>query len=154
MPHPLRYRPFRASAWALYLALALSFCGLVIWGVVGRVLADRQEALKVAGATDPTGCGRELAALYAQVHDELDRQRRTGATGDGRGWNGLRLELAALGKRCQLQGASGTPLGKAYARVVAFQRQAESASIQYRQEVGPADAEAAQLLQAARATAP
>jgi hypothetical protein len=137
VPDPLRYRPFRASAWVLYLALALGFCGLVIWGVVGRV------------ASDPASCARELSALYGQVHGELEHQQRVGSPSGTGGWDTLRTSLSSLGARCQLRSGATTPLSKAYARVLAFQRLAESASTQYRQEVAPADAEADRLLRAA-----
>jgi hypothetical protein len=149
VPDPLRYRPFRASAWVLYLALALGFCGLVIWGVVGRVLSDRAEGQSRSGASDPASCARELSALYGQVHGELEHQQRVGSPSGTGGWDTLRTSLSSLGARCQLRSGATTPLSKAYARVLAFQRLAESASTQYRQEVAPADAEADRLLRAA-----
>ena len=149
MPDPLRYRPFRASAWVLYLALALGFCGLVIWGVVSRVLRDRAEGQSSSGASDPASCVRELTALYGQVHEELEHQRHAASPAGTGSWDTLRTRLASLGARCQLRSGAATPLSKAYARVLSFQRLAESASIQYRQEVAPADAEAEALLRAA-----
>lgn len=153
MPSPLRYRPFRASTWGVYLVLAFGFVGLVVYAVAHGVLTEQQRAVAQAGSADPKDCAAELEKAYGDIHAELDAARlRSTAVADAGadGWPELRARLTALGARCGLQGGA-TPLALAYARVVRFQRLAESAAVQYQHEVGPADLEAWKLVQAATA---
>ena len=57
--------------------------------------------------------------------------------------------LTGLGARCHLAKSDASPLGRAYVKVVALQRLAESAAVQYRHEVAATDEDAQRLLREA-----
>jgi len=149
---PLRYRPIRGALWVIFLCLALGFVGLVVVAVVRGVMAEDQLAVldEPQAPSNPTECAMNLGELYRSIHLELDRQRAAPAQDDAAGaagWAPLRARLDALGVRCDLvRGRRTDPLGRAYKKVVALQRLTESAAVQYRHQVGPADLEARQLL--------
>src|SRR6185312_4554977 len=135
----------RTVAWAVYLTCCLGFIALVVIGVIRGVMAERAvPGPEAAGSSDPAACAADLAAVYRDVHRQLDAQRAAVAEDDAEAnaaWTPLRTRLAALGARCRLREGNSDALARAYQRVQALQHLAESA-VQYRHEVGPADLEA------------
>lgn len=147
---PARYRPIRTVAWGVYLFCALGFIGLVVIAVVRGVMSERAVPMAAPGeGSDPRTCARELADVYREVHRRLDLQRTEVGQDDAAAnaaWAPLRGKLNGIGVRCSLREGGKDALARAYQKVLALQRLAESAAVQYRHEVGPTDLEARRLL--------
>lgn len=149
MAKPARYRTIRTVSWGIYLFLALGFIALVVVAVWTGVMREvRAPEVVAAGSADPKVCASELVQVYREVHVRLDAQRAAADEDDAQAsaaWAPLRTRLNALGVRCHLQEGTDV-LSRAFQKVRALQRLAESAAVQYRHEVGPTDLEARKLL--------
>lgn len=143
-PKDLRFRPFRAAAWAVYLVVSVGFSSLIIYSVFRSVLNMTPDAPRGgAQVLAEDACAREVRALFLELEGRRQQLAQGGdaRTADQR-FIAFRLEWLRREKeleaRCVVDGAGRQRLARLFATMERVLDLYTTATVQFSGGVGPA----------------
>jgi hypothetical protein len=139
-----RYRPFRVTAYVVYLVLVSVFCVLVIVSVVRSVRAMTPQQHPVQTATlEPVACAARAEGLFQELEEHRrELSVRRPAASDDAAWNSFRVAWLERVRQAQSSCGVAAPERAKVARLFVELEHLEdlytTSAVQFSGEIGPA----------------